>query len=64
MKPVEKEDQMEIDDRNFDERIGWRQALGYKHDVKGWQTLWIRYATDHDIKSKEQSGKDSKFYQY
>jgi hypothetical protein len=55
---------MEIDDRNFDERIGWRQALGYKHDVKGWQTLWIRYATDLDVKSKEQSGKDSKFYQY
>ena len=36
VKPVDKDESLNFDERNFDERIGWREALGYKHDVKGW----------------------------
>ena len=25
-----------IDDRNFDNKLGWREALGYEHEYKGW----------------------------
>jgi hypothetical protein len=51
-----------LDERNFDAAQGWRQALGYEHDKRGWQCLWLRYATDQDVKPEEQSGKDSRFY--
>lgn len=64
MKPVDKDETLNFDERNFDERIGWREALGYKHDVKGWQTLWIRFSTDLDVKKDETRGTDSKFYKF
>jgi len=50
VKPVDKDESLNFDERNFDERIGWREALSYQHDVKGWQTLWIRFSTDLDTK--------------
>lgn len=64
MKPVDKDESLNFDERNFDERIGWREALGYKHDVKGWQTLWIRFSTDLDVKKPDTKGTDSKFYKF
>lgn len=64
IKPVEKDESLGFDDRNFDERIGWREAIGYQHDVKGWQTLWIRFATDLDVKNPETKGQDSRYYRF
>ena len=37
---------VEVDERNFNDKLGWREALGYQHPLKGWQNLWIRFATD------------------
>lgn len=36
VKPVEADQSLGFDERNFDSRIGWREALGYQHEVKGW----------------------------
>lgn len=57
-------DVMEVDERNFDSRMGWREALGFEHKLKGWQFLWIRFATDLDKKKESTKGKDSRFYRF
>ena len=44
--PVEAEATKQVDERNFDDKLGWREALGFEHPLKGWQHLWIRFATD------------------
>lgn len=64
VKPVQEDASLGFDQRNFDERIGWREALSYKSDVKGWQSLWIRFATDLDIKKSDTKGQDSRFYKF
>ena len=38
--------------------------MGYKLEDKGWQTLWIRYATDLDVKNPETKGSESRYYKY
>ena len=25
-----------VDCRNFDHKLGWREALGFEHPIKGW----------------------------
>ena len=50
------------DPRNYDDQIGFWQADDYKHDKYGWQTLWLRYATDLDKKGEDTKGQDSRFY--
>jgi hypothetical protein len=57
-------EEMIVDQRNFDSRIGWREALSYHHDSRGWQNLWIRFATDLDVKKEETKGENSRFYKY
>ena len=54
----------EVDDRNFDAAVGWKEALGYqtKSNAK-WQQLWIRCATDLDVKAEGTKGSDSRYYQ-
>lgn len=64
IKPVKEDETLQLDKRNFDSRIGWREAINYHHSVKGWQTLWIRFATDLDVKSEETKGQDSRFYRF
>lgn len=54
--------ELALDHRNFDPAQGWRQALGFAHNTKGWQCLWMRYATDQDKKPEGHSGKNSRFY--
>ena len=56
--------QKNIDERNFDEKLGWREALSYQHEVKGWQNLWIRFATDQDVKADNTKGENSRFYKF
>ena len=51
-----------VDQRNFDTRIGWREALSYHHDKRGWQNLWVRFATDRDVKKEDTKGENSRFY--
>lgn len=53
-----------FDERNFDSRTGWREALSYQHGRLGWQALWIRFATDLDVKKEETKGENSRFYKY
>ena len=53
---AETTEEQSLDQRNFDPRIGWREALNYKHDKRGWQNLWIRFATDLDVKKEETKG--------
>jgi hypothetical protein len=64
VKPLESDPNLGFDERNFDSKIGWREALGMNHDVKGWQNLWIRFATDLDIKKEDTKGQDSRFYRF
>lgn len=59
---AETTEEQSLDQRNFDPRIGWREALSYKHDKRGWQNLWIRFATDLDVKKEETKGENSRFY--
>jgi len=33
---AETTEEQSLDQRNFDPRIGWREALSYKHDKRGW----------------------------
>jgi hypothetical protein len=56
VKPLENDPNLGFDARNFDSKIGWREALGMNHDVKGWQNLWIRFATDLDVKKEDTKG--------
>ena len=58
------EAQKKIDERNFDEKLGWREALSYQHEVKGWQNLWIRFATDQEVKADNTKGENSRFYKF
>jgi hypothetical protein len=30
------ETEEKVDERNFDTKLGWREALGFQHDTKGW----------------------------
>ena len=53
-----------MDERNFDGKLGWREALSFEHAIKGWQYLWIRFATDLDIKKEETKGENSRFYKF
>lgn len=64
VKPLESDPSLGFDERNFDSKIGWREALGYQQEVKGWQSLWIRYATDLDVKKEGTKGSDSRFYRF
>ena len=48
----------------IDDKLEWRQALGFEHDKKGWQRLWLRYATDRDTKADDQDGETSRFYKF
>ena len=37
----------DVDLRNFDPLVGWKEALGFQLRNSGrWQKLWIRAATD------------------
>jgi len=56
--------QRKIDQRNFDSKIGWREALPFEHPIKGWQNLWIRFATDLDVKKEDTKGENSRFYRF
>ena len=56
--------QRKIDERNFDSKIGWREALAFEHPIKGWQNLWIRFATDLDVKKEDTKGENSRFYRF
>lgn len=56
--------QRKVDERNFDSKIGWREALAFEHPIKGWQNLWIRFATDLDIKKEDTKGENSRFYKF
>ena len=63
VKPLDSQTMREGDDpRNFDQTVGFWQADDFKHDKFGWQTLWMRYATDMDKKSETTKGADSRFY--
>lgn len=53
-----------MDARNFDNKLGWREALGFEHPIKGWQHLWIRFATDQDVKKEDTKGENSRFYRF
>lgn len=54
----------DIDPRNFDALLGWKEALSFQLRTTGhWQKLWIRAATDLDVKSEETRGADSRYYQ-
>ncbi len=54
----------DVDDRNFDQNLGWKEALGFQLRNSGrWQKLWIRAGTDHDVKSESTKGSESRFYQ-
>ncbi len=53
-----------VDCRNFDHKLGWREALGFEHPIKGWQHLWIRFATDLDTKKEETKGENSRYYKF
>lgn len=53
-----------VDGRNFDSKLGWREALGFQHETKGWQNLWIRFATDLDTKKDETKGENSRYYKF
>ena len=64
VKPLESDPSLNFDERNFDSKIGWREALAYQQEVKGWQSLWIRYATDLDVKKEATKGQDSRFYRF
>ena len=56
--------QKKIDERNFDSKLGWREALSFEHHIKGWQHLWIRFATDLDVKKDETKGENSRYYKF
>jgi len=61
----DKADQIrKVDGRNFDSKLGWREALGFEHETKGWQHLWIRFATDLDTKKEETKGENSRYYKF
>jgi len=47
---------MDQDVSGLEQKHGWRQALGFKHDRKGWQRLWLRFASDRDVKKDETKG--------
>ena len=53
-----------VDERNFNDKLGWREALGFEHPLKGWQNLWIRFATDQDVKRDETKGENSRYYKF
>lgn len=53
-----------VDERNFDSKLGWREALNFEHQLKGWQQLWIRFATDLDVKKEDTKGENSRFYKF
>lgn len=54
----------DVDPRNFDAHIGWKEALQYCSRTTGhFQKLWIRAATNLDVKSEETKGADSRYYQ-
>lgn len=53
-----------VDERNFDSKLGWREALAFEHQIKGWQHLWIRFATDLDVKKDDTKGQNSRFYKF
>jgi hypothetical protein len=36
------------DERNKDEKVGWKAALGFKMKDGDWAKLFIRFATDKD----------------
>jgi len=57
-------EEQSFDERNFDSRTGWREALAYQNGKLGWQALWIRFATDLDVKKEETKGENSRFYKY
>ena len=44
--------------------MGWREALNFEHPIKGWQHLWIRYATNLDIKKDDTKGENSRYYKF
>jgi len=52
-----------IDPRNFDLEIGWREAFGFqlKNNAR-LQKLWMRFATDLDVKDENTKGENSRFY--
>lgn len=58
------EAEKQLDERNFNPEHGWRPALGYDHDKKGWQRLWLRFATDKDQKKEDTKPENSRFYKY
>ena len=52
-----------VDQRNFDKNFGWKEAFGFQLRNNGrWQKLWIRYATDQDVKAEDTKGENSRFY--
>ena len=53
-----------MDERNFDQKLGWREALSFQHELKGWQNLWVRFATDQDVKLDGTRGENSRFYKF
>lgn len=55
----------EVDPRNFDVNFGWKEALGFQLRTGGgrWQKLWIRAATDKDVKDESVKGTESRYYQ-
>ena len=61
---AEKAEEKQVDERNFNPELGWRSALGFDHDKKGWQRLWLRFATDQDQKKDETKPENSRFYKY
>lgn len=56
--------QRKVDQRNFDSKLGWREALGFEHPIKGWQNLWIRFATNLDVKKEDTKAENSRFYKF
>lgn len=53
----------EVDPRNFDQDLGWKEALGFQLTSSArWQKLWIRAATDRDVKDENTKGENSRFY--
>lgn len=53
-----------VDERNFDASVGWREAFGFQLRTSGrMQKLWMRYATDKDVKDETTKGENSRYYQ-
>lgn len=56
-----------FDQRNFSKDYGWQQAFSYiQRKPTGQQLeqkLWLRFATEQDIKAEQTKGEDSRYYQ-